>query len=139
MGRPDAEHPPAPRQPSPAELEHAAGVLQLLADRTRLGILALLASGGELSVGEIAEHLERPVPAVSQHLAKLKGGTLVLTRREGTSIHYRLGGEHVAELVENLLQHTEHALFADPPHHTAVNRGVSAENPVAQPEVSARR
>lgn len=139
MGRPDAERPPAPRQPSPAELEHAAGVLQLLADRTRLGILALLASGGELSVGEIAEHLERPVPAVSQHLAKLKGGTLVLTRREGTSIHYRLGGEHVADLVENLLQHTEHALFADPPHHTAVTTGVPAGEPVAQPEVSARR
>lgn len=125
MGRPDAEHPPAPRQPSAEELEHAAGVLQLLADRTRLGILALLASGGELAVGEIAERLERPVPAVSQHLAKLKGGNLVLTRREGTSIHYRLGGEHVSDLVANLLQHTEHALFADPPHHSAVPDGTA--------------
>ena len=74
MGRPDAEHPPAPRQPSPAELEHAAGVLQLLADRTRLGILALLTTGGEPSVGQTAAHLQRPVPAASQPPAKLQAG-----------------------------------------------------------------
>lgn len=115
MGKP-AETPP-PRQPTAAELDHAAAVLQLLSDRTRLGIIAILLPGDELSVGEIAQRLERPVPAVSQHLAKLKSGRLVLSRREGTSIKYRLCGEHVSLLVENLLQHTEHELFAEPPHH----------------------
>lgn len=117
MGKP-AET-PAIRQPTGTELEHAAAVLQLLADRTRLGILSLLLPGAELSVSEIAQLLERPVPAVSQHLAKLKSGRLVLSRREGTSIRYRLCGEHVSLLVENLLQHTEHELFAEPPHHVS--------------------
>lgn len=117
MGKP-AET-PAMRQPTATELDHAASVLQLLADRTRLGILSLLLSGAELSVGEIAQMLDRPVPAVSQHLAKLKSGRLVLARRDGTSIMYRLCGEHVALLVENLLQHTEHELFVEPPHHSA--------------------
>lgn len=117
MGRPLEAT--AVRQPTASELEHAATVIQLLADRTRLGILALLLPGTELSVGEISALLDRPIAAVSQHLAKLKGGRLVFSRREGTSIRYRLSGEHVALLVENLLQHTEHELFADPPHHGA--------------------
>lgn len=115
MGRPTEA--PAPRQPTETELDHAADVLQVLSDRSRLGIIAVLLPGQELSVGEIAQRLGRPVPAISQHLAKLKAGRLVTARRDGTSIMYRLRGEHVSLLVENLLQHTEHELFADPPHH----------------------
>lgn len=115
MGAPT--HSPERRLPTGVELLHAADIAQLLADRTRLGILSLLLPDTELSVGEIATRLERPVPAVSQHLAKLKHGRLVTARREGTSIFYRICGEHVALLVENLLQHTEHELFMDPPHH----------------------
>jgi DNA-binding transcriptional ArsR family regulator len=117
MGRPDVTA--ALRHPTETELDHAASVLQLLSDRSRLGIIAILLDGDESSVGDIARRLDRPVPAISQHLAKLKSGRLVLARREGTSILYRIGGEHVSALVENLLQHTEHELFAEPPHHTA--------------------
>ncbi len=127
MGKP-AKTPPM-RQPTAAELDHAAAVLQLLSDRTRLGIISILLPGQELSVGEIAQRLERPVPAISQHLAKLKTGRLVLARREGTSIMYRLCGEHVSLLVENLLQHTEHELFAEPPHHQAARAAESAGDP----------
>lgn len=116
MGRPSET--PAVRQPTEAELDHAASVLQVLSDRSRLGIISVLLPGQELSVGEIAQQLDRPVPAISQHLAKLKNGRLVVARREGTSMKYRLRGEHVSLLVENLLQHTEHELFSEPPHHT---------------------
>lgn len=115
MGKPNEAA--QPRDPTPAELDHASAILQLLSDRTRLAIISLLAPDIELSVGEIAARLERPVPAVSQHLAKLRAGRLVLTRRDGSSIRYRLCGEHVASLIENLLQHTEHELFTEPPHH----------------------
>lgn len=117
MDKPSVAH--ALRTPSPFELDHAASVLHLLADRTRLGVLSILLTGDELSVGEIAERLDRQVPAISQHLAKLKAGRLVAARRDGTSMMYRLQGEHVAELVKNLLHHTEHELFVDPPHHSA--------------------
>jgi DNA-binding transcriptional ArsR family regulator len=117
MGKPTTA--PAQRQPTEAELDHAAAVLHLLSDRTRLGIISLLRDDSEMSVGEIAARLDRPLPAVSQHLAKLKSGQLVHARREGTSIRYRVGGEHVSLLVENLLQHAEHELFPDPPHHRA--------------------
>lgn len=108
---------PAPQEPpTQADLDHSVEVLRLLADRTRLAILALL-GGTELSVTAIAERLGRPIPAVSQHLAKLRTGNLVVARREGTSIYYSQPDEHVAALVTNVLHHTEHVLYDRPPHH----------------------
>ncbi|MFT4229930.1 MAG: metalloregulator ArsR/SmtB family transcription factor [Microbacterium sp.] len=104
---------------SAADIEHAARTSHLLADPTRLGILLALLYDHELAVGELAERLDRPIPAVSQHLAKLRSGGLVRSTRDGASIRYRLGDEHVTGLVQNLLHHTEHARYAQPPHHRA--------------------
>ena len=97
-------------------LDEAVDILRLLADRTRLEILVLLI-GGEHAVGAIATAVGRPVPGVSQHLAKLRGGHLVTARREGTTIYYSLSSEHVEALVTNVVQHSEHVLYAVPPHH----------------------
>ncbi|MDO5730537.1 ArsR/SmtB family transcription factor [Corynebacterium sphenisci] len=102
--------------PPAREIDHAVSVLWLLADRTRLSILALL-DGREMAVTAIAEVLDRPVPAVSQHLAKLRTGNLVVTRREGTSVYYRQPDAHVAALVTNILHNAEHAFHEVPPHH----------------------
>ena len=101
---------------SPDELDRAAEVLRLLADRTRLEILALL-DGTELSVSELAAAVGRPLPAVSQHLAKLRAGRLVSVRRDGVSMRYSQPDEHVAALVTNVLHHAEHLLYEVPPHH----------------------
>jgi DNA-binding transcriptional ArsR family regulator len=107
----------APRTaPSDADLDHAVEVLRLLADRTRLAVLAML-DGTEMSVTTIAAQLGRPVPAISQHLAKLRAGHLVATRREGTTVFYTQVDEHVGALVTQVLQHTEHVLYPVPPHH----------------------
>ncbi|WP_456844968.1 ArsR/SmtB family transcription factor [Cellulomonas sp. P5_C6] len=99
-----------------ADLDHAVDILRLLADRTRLSVLAML-DGTEMSVSAIAEALDRPTPAVSQHLAKLRAGHLVTARRAGTTIYYSQANEHVSALVTNVLQHTEHTLYPVPPHH----------------------
>ena len=104
---------PLPRR---AELARSVEVLRLLADPTRLAVLALL-DGTELSVTAIAHAVDRPVPAVSQHLAKLRAGRLVTTRRDGTTVHYTQANEHVAALVANVLHHAEHTLYDVPPHH----------------------
>ncbi|MFC4554472.1 ArsR/SmtB family transcription factor [Georgenia faecalis] len=113
---PSRPRPPGRPVPQDADLAHAAEVLRLLADRTRLAILAMLA-GTELSVTAIAEAVDRPAPAVSQHLARLRAGRLVTSRREGTTVYYGQPDEHVAALVRNVLQHTEHVLYPVPPHH----------------------
>lgn len=52
-----------------------------------------------------------------QHLAKLRAHGLVQSRREGTTIHYRQPDWHLAQLVTNILHHTEHARYEEPPHH----------------------
>ncbi|MGC5076345.1 ArsR/SmtB family transcription factor [Agrococcus sp. DT81.2] len=102
--------------PSAEEIATAAAVLKLLADPTRLAILAML-DGRELPVGAIAAALQRPLPAVSQHLAKLRAHGLVVARRDGSSVHYGQPDAHVARLVTNALHHAEHLLHATPPHH----------------------
>lgn len=106
--------------PSDADLDGAAELARLVADRTRLAILALLAQR-ELSVGEIAHKLNRPIASVSQHLAKLRIGRLVSSRRAGTTIYCALANEHVGALVTNILEQSEHTLYDRPPHHETPN------------------
>lgn len=104
------------RETSRPELEHASGLLRLLADPTRLAILQLLCDH-ESSVSDIAESLGRPLPVISQHLAKLRTGHLVTARRDGRTIYYAQSTDHVGALVSNVLHHTEHVLYPEPPHH----------------------
>lgn len=64
-------------------------VLKGLADINRLRIVNLLLHG-ELCVCDIQRVLESPQPNVSRHLTYLRGSGLVLDRREGPRIYYRL-------------------------------------------------
>ncbi|HLH07155.1 MAG TPA: metalloregulator ArsR/SmtB family transcription factor [Terriglobales bacterium] len=60
-----------------------------LADQTRLRILNLLIHG-ELCVCDIQYVLESSQPNVSRHLTYLKNSGLVLDRREGARMYYKL-------------------------------------------------
>jgi ArsR family transcriptional regulator len=60
-----------------------------LSDQTRLRILNLLIHG-ELCVCDIQYVLASSQPNVSRHLTYLKNSGLVLDRREGARIYYRL-------------------------------------------------
>jgi DNA-binding transcriptional ArsR family regulator len=93
-----------------------AEVFRMLADATRVQVLWALADG-ELSVTELAEHVGKPAPSVSQHLAKLRMARLVRTRREGTTIFYSLENEHVRQLVTDAVCNAEHAGPGVPRHH----------------------
>jgi len=64
-------------------------LFKALADRTRLRILGLL-GGGEICVCHIHESLNLPQPTVSRHLAYLRRAGLVVGRKEGLWVHYRL-------------------------------------------------
>lgn len=88
--------------------EVAAEVFRLLADPTRLALLWQLRDD-EHPVNDLAQRVGRPSAAVSQHLAKLRLARLVATRREGTSVYYRLDNDHVRQLVVDGLSHAEHA------------------------------
>ncbi|MGH3726255.1 MAG: ArsR/SmtB family transcription factor [Mycobacterium sp.] len=91
-------------------------VFRMLADATRVRVLWAL-TGGELSVNELADHVGKPAPSVSQHLAKLRMARLVKTRREGTTVYYSLENEHVEQLVTDAVYNAEHAGPGIPLHH----------------------
>jgi ArsR family transcriptional regulator len=65
-------------------------IFEAFADPTRRRILALLADQGELCVCELTAALDQGQPKISRHLATLKEAALVIPRRSGTWMHYRL-------------------------------------------------
>ena len=65
-------------------------LLALLADKTRLRILWLLAEG-DRAVGAMTSELRLPQPTVSHHLAWLRTMQLVSPRRAGKNVFYALG------------------------------------------------
>ena len=61
-----------------------------LADPTRLRIVEMLASNGELPATDISRQFPISAPAVSQHLKVLREADLVSARAEGTRRIYAL-------------------------------------------------
>lgn len=60
-----------------------------LADPTRIRITVLL-SRGELCVCDVTAVLAVPQSTISRHMAKLKSSGMVIDRRAGKWVHYRL-------------------------------------------------
>jgi ArsR family transcriptional regulator len=68
---------------------HAAGIARALADPKRLCVLEQLAAG-ERSVSDLSRDAGCQVPNMSQHLSVLRSAGLVASRREGSTVLYRL-------------------------------------------------
>lgn len=79
----------------------AAGFLKSLANDRRLMILCELVKG-ERTVGELEERVGLSQSALSQHLAKLREGRLVKTRRESQTVHYSLAHAGVKKVIRVL-------------------------------------
>lgn len=71
------------------DIQEMAEILKMVADKTRLTILALLKEQ-ELCVCDIVEVLEISQPNASQHLRKLKAAGLVTETRKGQWVYYSL-------------------------------------------------
>lgn len=61
-----------------------------LSDETRLSLVLMLREKGELCVCELTSILKESQPKISRHLALLKDGGLLIDRRDGKWIYYRL-------------------------------------------------
>ena len=79
-------------------IEAAAVALGMLADATRLRLMAQLMAG-ERDVTTLTSAVGASRPAVSQHLAKLRLSGLVAVRRQGRRSLYAIADEHVRRLV----------------------------------------
>lgn len=76
--------------------QHQASICKTLADTKRLMILHELRDS-EASVGQLVSSLGLPQSNVSQHLAILRERGIVTTRREGTTIYYKLANPKIGE------------------------------------------
>jgi rhodanese-related sulfurtransferase len=81
--------------------EQYARVGKALSAPKRLDLLDLLAQG-ERTVDALARAAGVGVSTASMHLQTLRTAGLVRTRKEGTSVHYRLAGDDVAGLYVGL-------------------------------------
>lgn len=82
---------------------HAAVVARALADPKRLCVLERLADG-ERSVSDLSRDVGCHVPNMSQHLAVLRSAGLVTSRRQGSTVFYRLTDQRVLDAYELLQQ-----------------------------------
>ncbi len=86
----------------------AAAMLKALANPDRLLLLCQLLDA-EQTVADLGGLTGIAQPTLSQQLAVLRHERLVITRREGKSIHYRVASPAVRALL-----HTLHQLYCAP-------------------------
>ena len=89
------------KQPTFTEL---AKVLSLSGNEVRLKILFLLQQENELCPCDLSDILGMTIPAISQHLRKLKDGSIIKFRKSGQTIFYSLSNTSMLLPLFNLLQ-----------------------------------
>ncbi|WP_394558581.1 metalloregulator ArsR/SmtB family transcription factor [Aquipseudomonas alcaligenes] len=83
-------------------------LFKCLSDETRARATLLIAEHGELCVCELMCALDDSQPKISRHLALLRSSGLLLDRRQGQWVYYRLNPE-LPSWVSEVLQITLHA------------------------------
>lgn len=89
------------------KIEELSQIFKTLGDSTRLKIIYAL-SKSELCVCDIAEVINMSQSATSHQLRILRNMRLVKYKKKGKSAIYSLDDEHVLELFNQGLQHTNH-------------------------------
>lgn len=102
----EGRNPPAGRLDAEAAT-HVATTLQALATPSRLLILTELRQG-PLAVTELADKIGLEQSAVSHQLRLLRNLGLVVGARTGRSVIYSLYDNHVAQLLDEAIYHSEH-------------------------------
>ena len=72
-----------------------SGILSLAGNDIRLKILYLLEEENELCPCDLSDILRMSMPAISQHLRKMKYGNIVESHKVGQTILYSLRKEHL--------------------------------------------
>jgi DNA-binding transcriptional ArsR family regulator len=83
-----------------------ASLLKTIASPRRLELIHLLGECGPTEVRKLAEHFRVPQPAISQHLAALRGAGLVEAVRDGREVRYQLADPEIVAacgLMRNVL------------------------------------
>ena len=92
----------------------ATDLFSALAHETRLRCVALLTQHRELCVCELTHAIGSSQPHISRHLAQLRETGLLVDRREGLWIHYRINPD-LPLWVKELLETTQDGVKDLPP------------------------
>jgi len=79
-------------------IQEIAGVLNLAGNPVRMRILMLLFEEKRLCPCDLSDILGMTIPAVSQHLRKLKDRRVVQVEKEGVTVYYSLAAPYSALL-----------------------------------------
>ena len=89
--------------PTQEECAQVAEIFKQISDGARLRILWLLCHCEEC-VSNIAAAMEMSDPAVSHHLKLLRGSGLIVSRREGKEVYYKLADTAQAQLLHHVCE-----------------------------------
>lgn len=92
--------------PDDETLFDLAELFKLFGDTTRVKLLYIL-SLSEVCVQDLGRLLGVSQSAVSHQLRALKAGKLVRCRREGKTVYYTLGDDHVWTILAQGMDHVE--------------------------------
>ncbi|MCL2297284.1 MAG: metalloregulator ArsR/SmtB family transcription factor [Proteobacteria bacterium] len=84
-----------------AQAEKAVSLLKLLGNEDRLLLLCQIAQG-EVCVGRLEDVLKIGQPTLSQQLGVLRRAGLVVTRKEGKQVYYRMADESAIAVINTL-------------------------------------
>jgi len=99
---------------SEKSLSQLSRLLALAGNGVRLKILFLLEEENELCPCDLSDILGMSIPAVSQHLRKLKDGNVIEGRRAGQTIFYSLKAENLSllhPLFKHIVNHSKKELI----------------------------
>ncbi len=74
--------------------ENISKLLSITGSKVRLKILFLLNKEQELCPCDLADILKMSVPAISQHIRKIKDAKIITARRDGQTLYYSLNEDN---------------------------------------------
>ena len=81
-----------------SSIESRSKIMAMTGNKVRFKMLYLLQRENELCPCDLADILDMSVPAISQHLRKMKDVNVISARREAQTIFYRISDENKAFL-----------------------------------------
>ncbi|MHB1110412.1 MAG: ArsR/SmtB family transcription factor, partial [Devosia sp.] len=116
---------------------HVAGVARALGHEHRLELLEHLGQG-EKTVELLAQRTGLAFANVSQHLQQLRRSRLVVARRQGKSVLYRLAEGPVVDTISALRELAEHNLAELRETFRTYLIGIDAMEPLSAAELASR-
>ncbi|MEP9373815.1 metalloregulator ArsR/SmtB family transcription factor [Mesorhizobium sp. KR1-2] len=103
-----------------ANVDEASSFLKKLSNSDRL-LVACALTDGERSVRELEDLLGIRQPGLSQQLAELREAGLIVGRKEGKQVFYRLADPRVEIFIA-----TMHRLFCRPDNQISTNKELAS-------------